>query len=950
MGRQFQPGRAIEVIAPKYGSGYQIGGRLALTAKHLLGEVGSDCRIRAKQSFGEVNAKVVWKAENADIALVELPESVPAVEPVVFGLLPDGKTGEKLPFQMYGYPLWAQTKRDEGKSAAGGRQIEGIIYLADRSPDGLLVLEAQRLPPEATISESEWAGASGGAIVCDGLVVAVQSQHQNPNRPASLEAAPLWQVYEDEGWCELLERHGVNAEPAMAAIAQKRNEGDTFNFENAGAMIGNQIGKAEAGSTIINVIQRHYYSPVLPDQVIPAPYYYPCDLGSTTFVGRSNELAQLHQLLQTSQRVGIVAITGMGGIGKTQLAWQYVELHRRDYPGGIWWLSVSQLVSEVLRYGRRTQLREAPNTLESNVARVQWYYDRWLEAIPDGMRLLVWDDVIEYGAGKSFLPQDGRYRVLLTTRAMLGSPVQRFELGVLKPEDALELLRRLVGNCDRVDGEQESAQALCEWLGYLPLGIELVGRHLAGCPMLKLETLLERLKEKRLQTRALQQVPSEMPYQENLEAAFELSWQLLDETAKRLGCLLSVFALAPIHREWVVSSLPTWDDEEVEESTMALARWSLVGLKDGQYLLHTLIREFFAQKLQTEMATEAEKLQRSMAEAMVAEAKTVPQTVTLVELARVQGAVPHWQVVADELTSLLEEENVDWTFIALGRVAVRQNRWQDAERCYQACLTMSEERFGKEHTLTALSLNNLAELYSLMGRCEEALPLVERALAIQECKLEEYHCDIARSLQNLANLFYVKELYQDALLLVERALAIRERKLGASHPDTAQCLNSMAILYDSMRRYGEALPLYERALTIREQTLGASHPDTISSLNNLAGLYRKTRRYLDALQLYKRALEIVERELGASHIDTAGSLNNLAVLYQTMGCYREAEDLYHRAISIWMEALGEFHSNTQTGIENFRLLIEQVMNSDRVGELSDHSFTQATLRDLGGIN
>jgi hypothetical protein len=163
-----------------------------LTSAHLLAEVGASCHVRAKQDFGEVDAKIVWKAENADIALIELPEVVPTCEPVVLGQLPKAKVGEKLAFQMYGYPLWARTQREEGKpGAARGRQIEGTIYLADRSPDGLLVLEAERLPPEATTERSEWEGASGAAIVCDGLVVAVQIQHQNPKRPASLEAVPL---------------------------------------------------------------------------------------------------------------------------------------------------------------------------------------------------------------------------------------------------------------------------------------------------------------------------------------------------------------------------------------------------------------------------------------------------------------------------------------------------------------------------------------------------------------------------------------------------------------------------------------------------------------------------------------------------------------------------------------------------------------------------------------
>lgn len=213
---KFEPRRAVEVIAPRYGSSYRIGGRLILTASHLLDEEGSLCKVRAKQSFGEEQGQVVWKSSHFDIALIELPDQIKDVQAITLGKLPDVANGEKFPFQMYGYPKWGQTLLERGNAAAGGRQIEGIIYLADTSPEGLLVLEAHRLPPEAHTSQSEWQGISGAAIICDGLVIAVQRQHQNPHRPASLEAESLSSVFGDEYWQQLLEKHGLNPEPEIA--------------------------------------------------------------------------------------------------------------------------------------------------------------------------------------------------------------------------------------------------------------------------------------------------------------------------------------------------------------------------------------------------------------------------------------------------------------------------------------------------------------------------------------------------------------------------------------------------------------------------------------------------------------------------------------------------------------------------------------------------------------
>jgi len=650
---------------------------------------------------------------------------------------------------------------------------------------------------------------------------------------------------------------------------------DSYRFDNPNATIENQIGK----------IENHYHSPASSDKATPFPYYYPRDLGSTTFVGRGNELDELHRLLQTSQRVGIVAATGMGGIGKTELAWQYANRHRVDYPGGIWWMSAATLVGDVLTYGTRMKLPEAPDTLESDVSRVQWYYDRWVEAIPNGARLLVWDDVSEYGAVKSFLPQDERYRILLTTRKQLEENQQedqrlrRLRLGTLPPLESYQLLYQGLHWNEREDWidprllrEQAQAENLCQFVGDLPLAIEVVGSFLRVEKDWSISQLLERLKCERLENEALNPV----------QVAFQVSWDLLSQAERQLAGLLGVFAAAPVEWEWVTSAIQAcrietpkpnlwqrlckkrsdieqWclllNSQELESARRRLLGLSLLNrVEEGVYQLHPLIRGFFAQKLETEMALEAQGLQRGVAEVLVAEAKTVYPTVTLSELERVQGAVPHWQVVAEGLTALLEGIDAPWPFIALGRVARGQSRWQEAERWYRDCLGICERELGRNHASTAASLNNLAALYSSMGR------------------------------------------YEDAMLLVERSLGIRERELGRNHASTAASLNNLAELYRSMGRYEDAMPLYERALGICERELGCDHPTTATSLNNLAGLYRSMGRYEDAMPLYERSLGIRERELGRDHASTATSLNNLAELYRSMGRYEDAMPLYERSL------------------------------------------------------
>ncbi|MDV3352119.1 NB-ARC domain-containing protein [Leptothoe sp. LEGE 181152] len=270
------------------------------------------------------------------------------------------------------------------------------------------------------------------------------------------------------------------------------------------------------------------------------------NLVAREFVGRRIELEQLAEKLKRSDQVAITAVSGMGGIGKTALAQQYVREAKDHYPGGRWYFKVreqnlvSQLVSAATMFG------QLPDNLPNDRARVKWCYDQWCDHFP-GARLLLLDDVQTYGDVKHLLPQeDPSFRVLMTSRQRFGKPVDRLDLGVLPLDEAMALLTRLIDDGDRVRQQLTEAEALCKWVGRLPLGVELIARYLALHPNVTFAKLQERLERKRLAAKAMRELPEEIAYEYSIEAAFELSWQDLTPEAKTLMGLLAVFAAAPI--------------------------------------------------------------------------------------------------------------------------------------------------------------------------------------------------------------------------------------------------------------------------------------------------------------------------------------------------------------------------------------------------------------------
>ena len=107
----------------------------------------------------------------------------------------------------------------------------------------------------------------------------------------------------------------------------------------------------------------------------------------------------------------------------------------------------------------------------------------------------------------------------------------------------------------------EEAEELCKDLGFLPLGLELVARYLERKPNLSLVKTRQRLG---LEHKSLEKFSKDMTAQRGVAVAFELSWKELDKDDKELGCLLSLFASAPIPWYLVGKCLSDVDEEDLE--------------------------------------------------------------------------------------------------------------------------------------------------------------------------------------------------------------------------------------------------------------------------------------------------------------------------------------------------------------------------------------------------
>ncbi|OCQ99945.1 hypothetical protein BCD64_02370 [Nostoc sp. MBR 210] len=653
--------------------------------------------------------------------------------------------------------------------------------------------------------------------------------------------------------------------------------------------------------------------------------------GSVHFVGRETELTLVHEDLQGGDDV---AISGMGGVGKTELATQYAKQYQNNY-GGITWFNdrASNLAAEIL--GFFVQLgfeipQEQGGRLLTLQEQVAWCWLQYPKA--DLPILIVFDDVTSLDNLREVVPRDNRFRVLVTTRLRNLDPnlIQEIPLDVLSPPKALELLKKLLGKDKRVDNQPEAANAICEFLEYLPLGIELVGAYLTQDPDLHLYIMLERLQQRKLAEAALQDRETLNSTQLGVKAAFALTWEELEPPTQQLGRFLSLFAPQSILWNlvmWVATDGEktedeneeatrqlTWTEDEINEAKKQLYKRHLlqqVEDSEGYYKIHALVRWF----LQEQLANAGEIktiLETTFATAMITVAQSLPHPATSQDIERVKGVIPHIEDLGERIIAEVNQareqqinspasvpnDKVIRVFVGVATFYEGQGLYQLAEDWYKECVKVCQALFSGDHFYVATSLNNLAAFYNSQGRYSKAEPLYIEALAMYKQLFTGDHPYVAASLNNLAFLYNNQGRYSEAETLYIKALAMRKRLFTGDHLDVAISLNNLALLYRSQRRYSEAEPLLIKALAMRKRLFIGDHPYVATSLNNLAYLYDSQGRYSEAEPLFIKALAMRKRLFTGDHPYVATSLNNLAALYYSQGRYSETEPLYIEALAM----------------------------------------------------
>ena len=661
--------------------------------------------------------------------------------------------------------------------------------------------------------------------------------------------------------------------------------------------------------------------PASSPEAAPVPLWHLPYRRNPFFTGREDVLERLHETLTTSGTAAVTqpqAISGLGGIGKTQTALEYAYRSRDEYQAVCWARADSRevLTADLAAIATLLHLPEqhAPDQRRAVEALRRWLgaHDRWL---------LILDNADDLELVSEFLPTAGRGHVILTTRAQAtGLLAQSIDLEQMPPEEgALFLLRRakLLGRDAPLDSasyaEWTQAKAIAQLLGGLPLALDQAGAYIeeTGCGLEGYLTLYKRRRAALLQRRGRLAADHPEPVATTWSLAFEQAGQAHPAAAELLR-LCAFLHPDAIPEELISEGAPELgpilqrvgvDPLELDAAIEALRRYSLVRRTPDTHTLaiHRLVQAVIVDQME-------EEVQRLWAERVMRTMSLVFPVAEFANWSRCQRYLSHALACA----ALIEHQEMRFPEAAhlLQRAALYllyRAQYAQAESLHQQALAICEHVLGAEHPDVAESLYGMGAMYWLQGKYEQAESCHQRALTIREQILGPEHPAVAQSLDSLAALFCVQGKYAQAELLCRRALAIGEQTLGAEHPDLALILNNMGCLYVDLGKYATAEALLQRALTLLEQARGPDHFDVAPILDSLAWLRYTQGRYTQAEPLYRRALAIFEQAVGPEHTHVANVLDDLAFLYTDQGHYAEAEPLFRRALVIQEEARGPAH-------------------------------------------
>ena len=614
-----------------------------------------------------------------------------------------------------------------------------------------------------------------------------------------------------------------------------------------------------------------------------------------------------------------VALYGLGGVGKTQLALEYVYMHQANYER-IYWISAAteaKLLSEFEKIASQTSCSlKNSNLNSSDLAKevLKWLneQDNWLVVI---------DNLDDINVVRGLLPNSSPERhTLITTRNPNAEhiPAEGLQVSVYDVDDATELLLTRLGSQVRAVGETEEGKIECieivKELGYLPLAIEQAAAYIREVSK-DLFQFLPSYKRDRRKLNSRTSIANEAFYEETVATTWHLSFQRVEEIdsdAVKLLRLLAFLNPDGILIEFLKAGAEGLSDDlkmvvsdKLYEALSELERFSLIGRQCDSALgqkvtIHRLVQSIIKDEMSADLFLNMEVQLIGLCDAAFPRWHNwQPESLQQSRRYQDQVVVPLCSVrgiKSKELSRILER---------VGVCLREDGKYQQARELLTKAVDIMNETGGRDNLNMFTAMAHLASTLRNQGKWEDAAKLEEEVMEARIRLLGKEHPDTLTAMANLASTLRNQGKWEDAAKLEEEVMEARIRLLGKEHPDTLTAMANLASTLRNQGKWEDAAKLEEEVMEARIRLLGKEHPDTLTAMGNLASTLRNQGKWEDAAKLEEEVMEARIRLLGKEHPDTLTAMANLASTLRNQGKWEDAAKLEEEVMEARIRLLGK---------------------------------------------
>ncbi|MGW6457284.1 FxSxx-COOH system tetratricopeptide repeat protein [Streptomyces sp. NPDC055078] len=661
-----------------------------------------------------------------------------------------------------------------------------------------------------------------------------------------------------------------------------------------------RLDEVQASSALLRALDR----PVqLPDASSPGPRFpgtvpkiWNAPPRNAGFTGRSVALERMRDRLGGGLSVAAVlpqpqTLYGLGGVGKTQVANEYVHRFMADYDL-VWWISAEQ-IDDVIAGLAELAVRLGAQGGEDMAAASKEAIDLLRRGVPSSRWLLVFDNADDPEQLKRFFPPQGPGHILVTSRNQAWSQYgDALPIDVFTREESIEHLQR------RARGlSAEDADAVATAVGDLPLAVEQAAAWIAETATPVAE-YLDRLGEQATSVLALNQPAG---YPQPVAATWNVSIERLKErspAAVRLLQLCAFFAPEPIsanllYSREMIDALKPYDASLQEKLVLGrvireIGRFALakVDQVSNSIQVHRLVQAVIRAQLTEEEQQDARHaVHRVLAGARPDDDEPIDNPENWPRFATI------WPHLTTSEVRHCREPETRRLIIDRVRYLWKRGDWATASTLANEVRETWRETLGNDDVQYLYLRFHISNIYRSQGRYVEARDFDELTLERQRNVLGPTHPHTYMTTSGLAMDLGTLGQYGRAMELATEAHEGFSQIFHESHPRTLAAANNLALNLRMVGHYSRAREIDQEVFDRRTEVLGPEHPYTLSSAASLARDLREVGRYEESVTLLSRTYDLYKQQLGRIFPGTLSAGKSLAVSLRRAGRLEDARRL-----------------------------------------------------------